>query len=180
MKTKLTPQITEEITKRLRVGCYAKMAAAAIGVPERSYYNWLERGQKAEKLAETGKKIPETEKIFWQFWQSVQQAEAEAEVTIVAMIFDQAKTDWRAGLEILARKYPERWAKKEYMDFKGSLEQQPNKGEEALKEFDEMFKDVPRAKLSEIISEMTGKLREAKNEALREKELKNKQLKALE
>ena len=98
MKTKLTPQITEEIAKRLKVGCYAKMAAAAIGVPERSFYNWLERGSKAEKLAEIGKKIPEEEKIFWQFWQSIRQADAEGQVNITTMIFSQIKDDWRAGM----------------------------------------------------------------------------------
>ena len=178
MKTKLTPQITEEITKRLKVGCYAKMAAAAIGVPERSYYNWLERGLKAEKLAEIGKKIPETEKIFWQFWQSVRQSEAEAQVMLTSMVFSQAPNDWRAAIELMARKWPEQWARKEYLDFKGSVDQGYDKGKEALKEFDETFKDVPKGELSRILSETTQKLRDAKDKFLKEKELKNKQLKA--
>ena len=121
MKTKLTPQITEEITKRLKVGCYAKMAAAAIGINESTYYRWLERGEKALKLDELGKKIPETEKIFCKFCKSVRQSEAEGQVNIVTMVFSQIKDDWRAGMEILSRKWPEQWAKKEYLDFKGSL-----------------------------------------------------------
>ena len=38
------------------------------------------------------------------------------------MIFSQVQDDWRAALELLSRKYPEQWAKKEYMDFKGSID----------------------------------------------------------
>ena len=178
MKTKLTPQIIEDICKRLKVGNYAKLAAAAIGVPERSYYNWLERGQNAEKLVGSGKKVPETEKIFWQFWQSVRQSEAEGQIAIVTMIFSQVPNDWRAGMEILARKWPELWARKDYVDFRGTIDQGPDKGREALKEFEDEYKDIPRAELSEIIAETTRKLREAKNGALMIKKLKNKQLQA--
>ena len=163
MKTKLTKEITEEITKRLKVGCYAKMAAAAIGVPERTYYTWLERGQKAEKMAEIGKKIPETEKIFSQFSQSVRQAEGESQVVLTTMIFSQAKDDWRAALEILSRKWPEQWAKKEFMDFKGTISDGPDKRQEALNEFEEMFAGVPKSQLSIILSETSRKLHEAKN-----------------
>ena len=162
MKTKLTPQIQEEIVKRLKIGCYAKVVAEAVGIHRATYYRWLERGEKARKLKELGKKVPKEEKIYCDFCDMVLVAEAEAEVTIVAMIFDQTKTDWRAGLEILARKYPERWARKEYMDFKGSIDSGPNPREEALNEFEEAFKDVPRAELSTIISEATKKLSDAK------------------
>ena len=176
MKTKLTPEIKEEITKRLKVGCYAKMAAAAIGICERTYYYWLERGEKALKLKEIGRKVPQEEKIFLQFLQSVRQSEAEGEVALTAMIFSQAKDDWRAAMELLSRKYPERCARKEYLDFKGSMDQGPDKCEEALNEFEEMFADVPKGQLSKIISETNEKLREAKNKYLQEKELKNKKL----
>ena len=163
MKTKLTPQIQEEIVKRLKVGCYAKLAAAAIGICERTYYYWLERGLRAQKLRDLNKKVPKKEKIFLQFLQSVRQAEAEGEVAITAMIYSHVKDDWRAGMELLARKYPERWARKEYMDFKGSVDQGPNKREEAIKEYETMFKGVPRAEMATIVTEMTRKIRDAKN-----------------
>lgn len=162
MKSKLTPLMIDEITKRLKVGCYAKVVAGALGIAERSYYTWLERGSKAEKLSELDKKIPDTEKIYLQLWQSVRQSESEGEVSITTMIFSQIKDDWKAGLEMLSRKYPERWARKEYMDFKGTIDG-PDKREEALNEFEDMFADVPRAELSNIISETTKKLYEARN-----------------
>jgi hypothetical protein len=93
MKTKLTESITEEITKRLKVGCYAKMAAAAFGVPERTYYTWLERGEKAEKMAELGKKISKKETIYCQLCQSVWQSEAEGETTLTTAIFSNVTFD---------------------------------------------------------------------------------------
>ncbi len=163
MKTKLTESIIVEISKRLKVGCYAKMAAAALNIPERNYYYWLERGSRAEKLGDLGKKVPETEKIFLQLLQSVRQAEGESQVVLTTMIFSQAKDDWRAALEILSRKWPEQWAKKEFMDFKGTISDGPDKRQEALNEFEEMFAGVPKSQLSIILSETSRKLHEAKN-----------------
>jgi len=163
MKTKLTKEITEEICKRLKVGCYAKMAAAALGICERAYYNWLERGSKAEKLSELGRKVPEEDKIYLQFMQSVRQAEGESQVVLTTMIFSQAQDDWRAALEILSRKWPEQWAKKEFMDFKGTISDGPDKRQEALNEFEEMFAGVPKSQLSIILSETSRKLHEAKS-----------------
>ena len=75
MKTKLTPQIQEEIVKRLKIGCYAKTVATSVGITERTYYRWLERGIKAVKLQELGKRVPEAEHLFFQFFQSVRQFE---------------------------------------------------------------------------------------------------------
>ena len=163
MKTKLTKEIIEEISKRLKVCCYVKTAIASMGITERSYYHWLERGQKAEKLEELGQKIPETEEIFFQFFQSVRQSDAEGEVNITTMIFSQVKDDWRAGIEMLARKYPEKWARKDSMSLSGSIETGPDKHEEAKNEYEEMFAGVPRAELSEIISETTKKLYDARS-----------------
>lgn len=94
------------------------------------------------------------------------------------MVFSKGNEDWKAALEMLARKWPEDWARKDYVDFKGNINQGPDKELEARTEIEEIFPGVPRAKMSEIAMEMTRKLREAKNEFLKEKELKNKQLQA--
>ena len=163
MKTKLTQALIEAITKKLKVGAYVKYVALSENISERVYYKWIARGLKSEKLAELGKKIPETEKIYVQFVQSVRQADAEAQVVMTTMVFAQGRNDWRAALELMARKWPEQWARKEYMDFKGTIDSGPNKGEEALNEFENMYKDVPRGALSDIIAETTRKLRDAKN-----------------
>ena len=178
MRSKLTEEVIKDIAKKLRVGNYMKTVAISIGVSERTFYYWVDRGEKANKLAEAGQKVPIEEKIYLQFLQSIRQAEAEAEIVIVAQIFSQIPKDWKAGLELLARKYPERWARKDYVDFRGSIDQGPDKRQEALNEFEDMFKDVPRAKLAAIIQDTNKRLNEAKNEFLMKKELKNKQLQA--
>ncbi len=162
-KLKLTPELTESFAKKLKVGAFAKYVAMSEGITERTYYSWLERGKRAEKLHELRKKVPESERLFFQFFQSIRQSEGEAQVVLTAMVFSQAKEDWRAALELMARKWPEQWAKKEYLDFKGSIDQGDNKREEAINEYETMFKGVPRADLAIITREMTRKLRDAKN-----------------
>lgn len=111
-KTKLTPKLQEQIIKYVEAGNYNKVACQAVGIGEWTYYNWIKRGEKALELEEKGKKIPESEKKFSQFSQSIRGAEARGEIRNVTIIQIAAKKDWRAALEILARKYPKRWGLK--------------------------------------------------------------------
>ncbi len=170
MKTKLTPELQEEIIKKLKIGMYAKIVAQSVGIGERTYYYWLERGQKALELQENDKDVPENEKIFLQFLQSVRQSEAEGEAVLVAAIFGQIGNDWKAAMEILARKYPERWARKEYVDFKGEIE---DKASTKFKDFKDNFKGIPKSVLSEISRDLVKKLRDAKNRNDKKKDNKS-------
>ena len=145
----------------MKSGWYVKVAVESVGIGRRTYYDWLERGKKALELQENDKDVPESEKIYCQFCQSVRQSEAEGEGVLVTAIFSQISNDWRAALEILSRKYPERWAKKEYMDFKGHIEE--DEGDRKLKEFEDHFKGVPRAELSKISRDLVKRLRDAKD-----------------
>ena len=113
MKTKLTPKIQEEIIKYIRGGNYIETACNAVGVCRKTYYNWLQRGAIALRLEEKGEKVPENEKIFLHFLHTTQQAVAKAEIRNVTIIQMAAKKDWHAAMEILARKYPKRWGKKD-------------------------------------------------------------------
>lgn len=161
MKSKLTEEIIKDISKKLKVGNYVKTVATSIGVSERTFYYWIDRGERASKLYETGQKVPNEEKIYLQFLQSIRQAEAEAEIMIVAQIFSQIPKDWKAGLELLARKYPERWARKEYMDFKGSIEESPSTSK--FREFEAELKNIPRALMAEIADDIKKKLGDSQN-----------------
>ena len=163
MKTILTKTMIEEISKRIKAGCYVKATVGSLGIEERTYYRWIERGQMALKLKAIGQKVKESEEIYCQLCQSIRTSENESEVLLTTMIFSQAQQDWKAALEILARKYPERWGRKDHLDFKGSMDLGPDKHEEALNEFEKAFEGVPRGKLSEILFETTQKIREAKN-----------------
>ncbi|MBA7635465.1 hypothetical protein ES703_43069 [subsurface metagenome] len=134
MKTKLTKELIEEICKRLRASWYAKVAAESVGISESTYYRWIERGKKASELEEKGKKVPESEKIYREFWESVRQSDAVGEGVLITAILSKIKEDWRAALEILSRKYHERWGRRESIKVEKevSLKEQDSK---ALQEF---------------------------------------------
>lgn len=99
--TKLTPEITERICLAIRAGNYAKVAAAMAGIGETTYYKWLEMAEK-----------PNAKKEYKEFRESVEQAEAEAEVAAIARIRQAADNgDWKAAGWYLERKHGERWGR---------------------------------------------------------------------
>ena len=118
MKTKLTPEIQKKIIKNIKKGFYIKQASQAVGICKATYYNWLLRGAKVLQLKKKGGKIPKSEKIFLDFLDMTWQANAIGELKIYSEIRSQVKKDWRAGMEILARKYPQRWARRDKLEVK--------------------------------------------------------------
>jgi hypothetical protein len=99
--TKLTKEVTEKICLAIRAGNYAKVAAAMAGVAETTYYRWLEMADE-----------PKSKKEFKEFRESVERAEAEAEVVAIARIRQAADNgDWKAAGWYLERKHGERWGR---------------------------------------------------------------------
>ena len=78
----------------------------------------MQRGTKALWYKENGKEIPESEKIYYNFCNSVRKAQAMGELEILEEVRKQVKKDWHAGMEILARKYPQRWARRDKLEVK--------------------------------------------------------------
>ena len=64
--TKLTPDTQERIVQALMTGATIVKTCAYVGIGERSYYRWLDKG----KVAVSGR--------YWQFWQEVTHAQAHA------------------------------------------------------------------------------------------------------
>jgi len=118
MKTKLTPEIQEKIIGYIKAGNYIVIACKAVGINKLTYYRWVQRGAKALQLEKEGGKVPESEKIYCNFCNSVRQAHAIGELEIFSEIRSQVKKDWHAGMEILARKYPQRWARRDKLEVK--------------------------------------------------------------
>lgn len=104
---KLTPEVQKRICEAIRNGNYFQAAAAYAGVTYRSLRSWLKQGQKAK----AGR--------FFQFFQAVKAAEAEAEVRIVAQWQQQIPENWQAARDFLARRYPDRWMPKERHEVTG-------------------------------------------------------------
>jgi hypothetical protein len=51
-QSKLTPELADAVFALLRRGHYAKDAAAYVGIHRGTFYDWLDRGASARKLAE--------------------------------------------------------------------------------------------------------------------------------
>ena len=98
---KLSPEIQERICSALRGGNYESAAAAAGGVGSSTFHRWMERG----RLAKSGP--------YRDFWVAVTRARDAAELSLVSMWVAAMPSDWRAIAEFLARRYPERWGKRE-------------------------------------------------------------------
>ena len=95
--TKLTPELTKKMCKIIKDGNYSKVAAAACGICEKTFYSWLEKGRKAK----SGK--------YFQFLQSITHARAEFETIAVKEIGFKNK-EW-----LLERRHPDRWGRKDHL-----------------------------------------------------------------
>ena len=99
--SKLSPEIQERICSALRDGNYESAAAAAGGVGSSTFHRWLERGCAAKSGP------------YREFWVAVTRARDAAELSLVSMWVAAMPSDWRAIAEFLARRYPERWGRRE-------------------------------------------------------------------
>ena len=111
--SKLTPEIEKKILDAIRIGNYYEAACAYAGINIRTFYRWMENGEKAK----SGK--------YCQFCHAVKQAEGDAEARIVAQWTSKTPEDWRAAQAFLEHRYPERWGKKETHIFEGGDKNKP-------------------------------------------------------
>ena len=116
-KSKLTPEVQAEIVSSIQVGVYAKTAAAAAGINETTYYEWLQRGREARENGRASK--------YRDFLEEIETADAQAEKQHFNMIVRQAAGsrtspgDWKAAAWILERKYPEKYGRKVAQEVSG-------------------------------------------------------------
>lgn len=98
-KSKLDNDRREKLLKAIRVGNDKKVACALAGISETTLYRWLEQSKKKNATPE-----------LREFRESLERAEAEAEVLKVSRIAQAADNGrWQAAAWWLERKYPERW-----------------------------------------------------------------------
>lgn len=99
--TKLTSELIQKIATAIRAGNYAKVAAALVGISEATYYSWLEQAKK-----------PDASPLLLEFLESVERAEALAEIESVTRIRQAADNGtWQAASWLLERKHGERWGR---------------------------------------------------------------------
>lgn len=90
------------ILEKVREGNFLAVAARYAGVSSDAVLRYLEKGKAGEN------------RLYYEFYVDMCEAEAQAEANRLATLNGQADMDWRAGIEILARRWPERWAKKDF------------------------------------------------------------------
>ena len=104
--TKLTLELQEIILKHIEAGNYAKDACHAVGISEKTYYEWLKRGEESQRSTNR----------FGKFSKSIKEAHAKAIIRNVTVVNKAAKDgDWKAAMTWLERTNPQDWGKKEYL-----------------------------------------------------------------
>ena len=104
---KFTPEVRELIIGAVRAGNYFTTAASLAGIHINTLYRWLSEGEADE------------DSQYREFYLDMQMAEAEAEVSIVLVVRDAANIDYRAGLELLSRRFPDRWSSRNRTELTG-------------------------------------------------------------
>ncbi|MEU8378991.1 hypothetical protein [Streptosporangium sp. NPDC048865] len=79
-RSKLTPELQEELCKYLSDGQYLTTACDLVGVHEATVYRWLERGEPEDAPA-----------LYREFREAVTRARAEAEAAMVDVVMIDAK-----------------------------------------------------------------------------------------
>lgn len=95
------PAVMSLIVDTLAAGNYVSTACRIAGVSYDAMTRWVKWGMEGKDL------------LYYDFWLACQKAESSAEINRLAQVSDHAKDDWRAGMEILSRRWPERWGKKD-------------------------------------------------------------------
>lgn len=106
-KTKLTPDLMKEIVKYIAGGASYKDSCIFVGIGKRTLFNWKTRGEEDEK-----KKV---RTIYRDLCDEVERAEVAAKMRRIGIITKAEKEDARLALEMLARKYPEEYGRKDHL-----------------------------------------------------------------
>lgn len=108
-KPKLTKKLIEDFVNYFRVGHYTTTVCSLCGITFQTYSNWLKRGEKAKSG------------LYFEFFESIKKAEAEAEHHLVMNIRKSAAEEaWPASAWLLERRYPEKWGKKQRHEIVGN------------------------------------------------------------
>lgn len=129
--TLLTDLVADQICEHLENGNYFAVACRAVGISPDTGLTWRNRGVpgtrefdelgpfSAEQVAtatDAGIELVAEEGLFSQFSQRVARAEAAAETKAVEALKNAMTTDWRAAVEYLKRKHPDRWREETRID----------------------------------------------------------------
>jgi transposase len=106
-RSKLTAEVHDKIVTAVRAGNYAEVAAQYAGISERTYYNWIAKGEQ------------DADGPYLQFMQAIRAAEGEAEAVAMITIRKAWGDDWKAAAWYLERKFQAKWGRHDRIDHAG-------------------------------------------------------------
>lgn len=105
--TKLTPELTEKIRQVISSGSPIDVAARYVGIDRVTFYAWLKRGHEQKRG------------IFRDFLNTLEEAQAAADVWDHANIKAQSKKDARLSISHLKMRNPDRYESKQKHEHSG-------------------------------------------------------------
>jgi hypothetical protein len=114
--TKLTEGLARTICKLIRQGNWKKTVAAYCGITAATMLEWVRRGKEVIKDQEKGKDCTAEEQLFARFAADYERALAVSEVRALGALRNFGKTTWQTLAWFLERRFPQRWAKREFQD----------------------------------------------------------------
>ena len=115
----ITEAQEREIAAAVTAGCPVEVAAVSAGVPASTFWRWMQLGrEEAARVADGGRPDP-TKADYLGLFHAVDDAVARSERRLVTMWSAAAQSDWRAARDLLARRFPERWAPRERREHTG-------------------------------------------------------------
>lgn len=98
---KLTPERQKTLVDAIRHGHYYETACAYAGISYQTFRNWVQLSEHAKN----GR--------YFEFFEAITRAEAEAENRAVQLWQAAMEKDWRAAQMFLERRRPDRWGKQD-------------------------------------------------------------------
>ena len=138
---KLTPDLSKKLLLLLERGNYLTVACEAVGITEKTYYNWLNWG------AEEGRDV-----IYSQFRLKALAATAKSETKALEAWANAFDGDWRAAQKFLSIRFRNRWG--EAKDEPQSLDTADDKS--ATPELDDLLATVGIPPADRESQEATG------------------------
>lgn len=102
--TKLTPERRQRLVEAIEAGSYYETACTYAGIDYSTFRLWMVKGEAQKK----GK--------YYEFFEAITRAEADAEAHAVEIWRAAMPNDWRAAQTFLERRYPQRWGRQTRLD----------------------------------------------------------------
>ncbi len=104
----ITPARISELTRVVAQGNYLTTACQTLGIPYRTYQEWRKKGSEQREEG-----VIAEDSLYVLLVDELEAALSYGEERAVAAWTSAFDTDWRAAENFLARRFPERWAKRD-------------------------------------------------------------------